>query len=193
MNGAHYRVFHGFLGRECVFALRSRDEMTSVLKVHFRSGMTAEESVKETNTFWSSVDSFLMATGNISKSFWPTKPPMPHKEKRVDGWEKHWKEGWDRNILRGKELRTILRIVDDSPFNKDSRKLRDHFEHFDERNGQMVLPDSDKRPNLRLEHSTEVSHGHNQIDDSNRERIPLFRPEHLDSDLSRRRNSTSIL
>jgi hypothetical protein len=137
----------------------SRDEMERVLSRTFQRDLAPDENVRLTHTFWYSVDSFLMATGNISKTFWPTKPPMPPKEERHDGWEEDWEKGWERNKLRGEELRKILAIDDESPFRKDNRTLRDHFEHFDERldkwffqfGGRSLLIDSSIAPHYAIE------------------------------------------
>jgi hypothetical protein len=131
-NSDHYRVFHGFLGRECIFVKYADEEMKRVLPRMLSRGLSVEENSELWNRFWYAVDAFLMATGNISKTFWPTKPPMPPKEERRDGWREEWKEECKRNELRGIELRDILGITKESVFNKDNRKLRDHFEHFDE-------------------------------------------------------------
>src|SRR6266849_8982602 len=58
---------------------------------------------------WYSIQSFLVATANISKFLWP----IPRRE------------------TRGKQLREFLSVQDDSPLKR--RKVRDSFEHFDER------------------------------------------------------------
>jgi len=60
--------------------------------------------------FWFSIQSFLVAVGNISKILWPS-----------DG----------RYAERGERLRLLLGITDASPI--QCRSFRNYFEHFDER------------------------------------------------------------
>src|SRR5437588_12890087 len=68
--------------------------------------------------FW--VEAFLNATANLSKSFWPNK---------------------DRpNAIDREELRKSLEVDDSSPI--QIRKMRNHFEHFDERVEQWWAEDA---------------------------------------------------
>ena len=60
--------------------------------------------------FWYSVQSFLVATANISRIVWPQDK---------------------RHSARGQRLRRLLAIDDDSPLR--NRRFRNHFEHYDER------------------------------------------------------------
>ncbi len=59
---------------------------------------------------WCSIQSILVAAGNVSKILWP-----PRKS----------------STARGNALRTLLGVDDRSPL--CDRKFRDHFEHYDER------------------------------------------------------------
>ena len=59
---------------------------------------------------WSSIQSILVAAGNVSKILWP-------QEKKYE--------------VRGKGLRELLK-VDDNNILSD-RSLRNHFEHYDDR------------------------------------------------------------
>ncbi|MGI6241085.1 MAG: hypothetical protein ACOYJW_04010 [Candidatus Omnitrophota bacterium] len=59
---------------------------------------------------WSSIQSILVAAGNVSKILWP-------QEKKY--------------AVRGKRLRELLK-VDDNNLLSD-RSLRNHFEHYDDR------------------------------------------------------------
>lgn len=59
---------------------------------------------------WSAIQSILVAAANVSKILWPQR---------------------ELSTARGKKLRTLLNI-DDSNLLSD-RKLRNHFEHYDER------------------------------------------------------------
>ncbi len=68
--------------------------------------MTCEDDVEK----WSAIQSILVAVANVSKILWPQRKTYAE---------------------RGKILRTLLN-VDDSNLLAD-RKLRNHFEHYDER------------------------------------------------------------
>jgi hypothetical protein len=59
---------------------------------------------------WYSIQGFLVAVANISKMLWSTKVKYPN---------------------RGEDLRKSLSVDNNSPLN--SRKVRNHFEHFDDR------------------------------------------------------------
>ncbi len=59
---------------------------------------------------WYSVQSLLVAAGNVSKLLWPSDPKIPD---------------------RAATLKQALNVPDDSPL--EPRTFRNHFEHFDER------------------------------------------------------------
>jgi hypothetical protein len=59
---------------------------------------------------WASVQALLVAAGIASRLLWPTAP---------------------KSQARGRALRQMLAVADDSPL--VSRRIRDSFEHFDER------------------------------------------------------------
>jgi hypothetical protein len=67
---------------------------------------------------WGLVQIILVSSANISKIFWPAY----YKDKP---------EVSKQYCLRGKYLRELLSVDKRSPLN--SRKLRNHFEHYDER------------------------------------------------------------
>ncbi|WP_367330713.1 hypothetical protein [Sphingobacterium multivorum] len=56
-----------------------------------------------------SIQSILVAAGNVSKILWPSQ----------------------KYKLRGQKLRELLGVEDNNPL--ASRKFRNHFEHYDER------------------------------------------------------------
>ena len=58
---------------------------------------------------WSSIQSILVAAGNVSKILWPSK----------------------EYAERGERLRELLKVSDDNILS--DRKFRNHFEHYDER------------------------------------------------------------
>lgn len=72
----------------------------------------AAQRLKSTNhvEVWCSIQSILVASGNVSKILWPS-----NKE----------------NKCRGSELRKILNVDDNNVLS--NRKFRNHFEHYDER------------------------------------------------------------
>lgn len=59
---------------------------------------------------WSSIQSILVAAGNVSKILWPSRKS---------------------SLARGKTLRTLLNVNDRNLLS--DRKFRNHFEHYDER------------------------------------------------------------
>lgn len=81
---------------------------------------------------WCSIQSILVAAGNVSKILWPSQ----------------------KYKLRGQKLRELLGIDDNNPL--ASRKFRNHFEHYDERieewfesNSQGAYIDLAMNPSLR--------------------------------------------
>ncbi|WP_229007426.1 hypothetical protein [Methylophilus sp. Leaf408] len=71
---------------------------------------------------WCSIQSILVAAGNVSKILWPSRKI---------------------SIPRGEALRALLSIDDQSLLS--DRKLRNHFEHYDER-----IEDWFKKPILQF-------------------------------------------
>ena len=59
---------------------------------------------------WGSIQSLLVAAGNVSKILWPVK---------------------NQHVARGKHLRELLGVEDDNLLS--DRTFRNHFEHYDER------------------------------------------------------------
>ncbi|WP_422929014.1 hypothetical protein [Singulisphaera sp. PoT] len=79
---------------------------------HFRS-----INRKHQEAYWQPLQVFLVFAGNASKVVFPD-----HRG----------------SVVRGKELRRILGIADDSPLNTSSRRLRNCLEHFDERMDKLL-------------------------------------------------------
>jgi hypothetical protein len=92
------KVFQREVERQCRFALMAVEELNQSLKSCNMDGI------------WYSIQSFLVAVGNVSKLLWPPNS-------RFSG--------------RGIDLRKSLSVDDDSPL--APRTFRNHFEHFDER------------------------------------------------------------
>ncbi len=81
---------------------------------------------------WCSIQSILVAVGNVSKILWPN----------------------EKYKIRGEKLRQLLKVENNSSLS--SRKFRNHFEHYDERieeyfrnNAQGVYTDLAMNPSLR--------------------------------------------
>ncbi|MES2112599.1 MAG: hypothetical protein V4577_27845 [Bacteroidota bacterium] len=81
---------------------------------------------------WCSIQSILVAVGNVSKNLWPSK----------------------KYKIRGERLRQLLKVENNNSLS--SRKFRNHFEHYDERideyfrnNAQGVYTDLAMNPSLR--------------------------------------------
>lgn len=87
------------------------DQIALQTKIAFRASerLQATHEVFDTIETWCSIQSILVATGNVSKILWPSK----------------------KYEARGERLRQILRVQENSPLSK--RKFRNHFEHYDER------------------------------------------------------------
>lgn len=99
------REFLNEISRQCKFATISYDQIVN--------------QSADMNHFWSSAQSFLVSTANISKIFWPPSPiprdPVVQKEYQD----------------RASFLKNLLSISDASPLN--NRDVRNDFEHFDAR------------------------------------------------------------
>src|SRR5688572_23410288 len=86
----------------------------SEIVLQIRIAQRAADRLKATqNNFdqietWSSIQSFLIASGNVSKIIWPR---LKHKE-------------------RGETLRKLLKVNEDNILR--NRKFRNYFEHYDD-------------------------------------------------------------
>lgn len=105
----------------------ANDEMDNALRLFEASEIAA--SMVHDEYFWYSLQAFLISVGNISKLLWPS-PPGRGKQRIIPD--------------RGEKLRESLDVPEDSCL--QSRKLRNHFEHFDERLEKWANP-------ARLAHS----------------------------------------
>lgn len=92
------RIFQCEVERQCQFSLIAAQDLQSAI------------GVVDMDRLWYSVQSFLIAVGNVSKLLWPS-------EERMSG--------------RAVELKQSLGVDDNSPL--EPRRFRNHFEHFDER------------------------------------------------------------
>lgn len=111
MDETTFQMFKGELEKQCRFALMAHDNLIEILK-HVLQTKRAEDIKREdVERMWSSIHSFLVAAGNISKIFWP--PNSKYSD-------------------RGDALRKNLSIGNDSPFSPSYRKARNYLEHFDE-------------------------------------------------------------
>lgn len=106
---------------------------------------------------WCSIQSILVATGNVSKILWPIK-----------------------NVERGERLRHMLKVGSDNILS--NRTFRNYFEHYDERidkwyanSSSITYSDLAMNPSLRGGFSAEDHRGYNSFDNS-----LIFRGERLD-------------
>ncbi len=107
---------------------------------------------------WSSIQSILVAAGNVSKILWPQK----------------------KNELRGERLRQILKVKNDNPLS--NREFRNHFEHYDSRieewfkkHSTGAYIDLAMNPFLREGTSTNTHRGYNSFNNT-----LVFRGKSLD-------------
>ena len=98
MDAQLRKIFPGELRRQATFGLLAARDLQHALRA------------QDQDRVWYSVQSLLVATGNISKILWPPSPAARE---------------------RGEYLRNLFQVTDDSPL--EPRTLRNHFEHFDER------------------------------------------------------------
>lgn len=92
------RIFQLEIERQCGFAIIAIQDLQKALQA------------PDMARIWYSVQSFLVAAGNVSKLLWPSSAHIPD---------------------RAKELKNSLGVDDSSPL--APRGFRNHFEHFDER------------------------------------------------------------
>jgi hypothetical protein len=128
------QIFQTEIVRQCNFALLAENDLRQSFQnmTTFRAGAGVNISA-EMNRFWYSAQALLVAVANISKLFWPARP---RARKGEDG--EALKEYTTIRMEDAKTLRKSLNVDDSFPLK--NRKLRDHFEHFDERIAR--LPDS---------------------------------------------------
>lgn len=117
-------IFQREIERQCKFSVIAINEIHSGLKQG------------DSDKVWYAIQNLLIATGNISKIFWPSYQKLEKDGKRLEK-EGNVKEA-ERLLKKAEELgkrgaglRGSLGVKDDSPLNP--RKFRNHFEHFDER------------------------------------------------------------
>lgn len=84
-------------------------EIVTQSKIAANAAHHLAEASKPIET-WASIQSILVAAGNVSKVLWPARKG---------------------NEKRGKHLRALISIDDDNLLS--DRTLRNHFEHYDER------------------------------------------------------------
>lgn len=101
--------FNHYLEQQCMFCQFAFESL--VLEEMKRN--------RSIDRMWFSVQNLLTAAGNISRVFWPAPRNAKKSGKRA------------RYIERGRKLRERLGVNDNSPL--QSRRLRDIFEHYDEK------------------------------------------------------------
>lgn len=108
---------------------------------------------------WCSIQSILVASGNVSKVLWPQNK---------------------KYSTRGEKLRQMLHVEADNILS--SRKFRNHFEHYDERieewfkeSRSAVYTDLSMKPSLRTSLPSNDHRGYNAYNNT-----LVFRSEMLD-------------
>lgn len=142
-------------------------EMVFICEIEFQSKIAlraAERLQAESNDLdqietWSCIQSFLVASGNVSKMLWPIK--------------KEYKE-------RGERLRVLLKLDNDNLL--ADRKFRNYFEHYDERiedwfenQRSAVYTDLAMNPSLQTFGLSNSNRGYNTFNNT-----LIFRGEILD-------------
>ena len=157
------RIFQIEIARQCNFAKLAENDLRQSLQnmITHSPDIVVDISV-EMNHFWYSAQALLVAVANISKLFWP--PPARAKK----GEDAEARREYEKTRQEdAKILREALHIDNSSPFK--NRKLRDHFEHFDERIAK--LPESDFNY-----HDTGI-YGSNAVQDNNAIFMRMFDPD----------------
>jgi hypothetical protein len=98
---------------QLIFLCEVREQCAFAL-LAFRN-INATRGTEDARQFWFSVQPLLVAVANVSKILWPDSTA---------------------DETRGPYLRRLLSVADDSAVR--DRKLRNHFEHFDERLDRWV-------------------------------------------------------
>ena len=142
-------------------------EMVFISEIVLQSKIAqrAAERLEATHTnfdqveVWCSIQSILVAAGNVSKILWPIK--KEHK-------------------MRGEKLRQLLKVESDSILS--DRKFRNYFEHYDERiedwfknSPSAVYRDVAMNPSFTGFMSSSVNRGYNSFNNT-----LVFRGETLD-------------
>lgn len=146
MNGLQDMVFIGEI------VLQSKIAQRAAERLH------ATQDSFDRVEVWCSIQSILVAAGNVSKILWPNRT----------------------NKTRGERLRQILRIESTSILS--DRKFRNHFEHYDERieewftsSSSGVYIDLSMNPSLRGDLPRNDHRGYNSFNNT-----LIFRGESLD-------------
>jgi hypothetical protein len=98
-----FEIFKDEVWKQCRFVMRAIDDLNAVFEIQWRGPDEVERA-------FAALQSYLIAVANLSKLLWGTTKAKERERKR---------------------LRDALAVPDDSPLR--DRKLRNHFEHFDER------------------------------------------------------------
>ncbi len=100
------------IARQCRFCLVAYEDLNQALLLLRTAGSDQQIRQKHMERLWYSVQSFLVASGNISKLLFGDSTQL---------------------YSQRAELRRSLGIDDSSPFHFRNRDARNYFEHFDER------------------------------------------------------------
>jgi len=146
--------------------MKALQEMVLISEIVLQSKIAqrAADRLQDTHTnfdkveVWCSIQSILVAAGNVSKILWPRQ----------------------KYKSRGERLRQILNVNEDNLLS--DRKFRNHFEHYDERieewfntQSSAVYGDLAMNPSLRVSMATNDNRGYNLFNNT-----LIFRGESLD-------------
>lgn len=146
MNGLQEMVFIGEIVHQSKIAQRAAERLE------------ANDNFDKVEV-WCSIQSILVAAGNVSKILWPVK---------------------EKYKVRGEKLRRILKVEMSNPLS--DRKFRNYFEHYDEQieewfnnHSSAVYTDLSMNPSLRGPFASRDHRGYNSFDNT-----LIFRGESLD-------------
>jgi len=120
LNQRTLELFHMEIARQCNFALFAEADLRQYLQQLTPPPNFTDSDIRAIlsqgavliDRFWYSAHALLSATANISKILWPSNQSTRSQED-------------------ARQIRAGLGIDDTSPLK--NRRMRDHFEHFDER------------------------------------------------------------
>ncbi|MBX2968275.1 MAG: hypothetical protein KF803_02805 [Cyclobacteriaceae bacterium] len=149
MNGIQEMVFISEIALQSKIAIRAAERLQ------------ATQNKSDQVEVWSSIQSMLVASANVSKLLWPRQ----------------------KYKARGERLRQLLNVNKDNPL--ADRKFRNYFEHYDEqiedwfcKQSSAVYTDLSMNPTLRGFSASSDHRGYNTFNNT-----LIFRGESLDLDI----------
>jgi hypothetical protein len=119
------QVFLSEIDRQTRLAVAAADRVNEAF-YHLVGDEGGDATLPHRENFWTGFQDVALAVAQISKMLWPTSP---RGKVAVQA----------SRVARGERLRALLGIHGENPL--ESRKCRDHLEHFDERVDAWLGPD----------------------------------------------------